>query len=273
MVAHIDFVQQHGFGFFVSFQHDHAQSMVAMIGDPRIHQLYSSIMHCLDPHFEDLSDDGPQKSKSTFEGPGPVASSTEVDFDFCDPSSLWSSTTSFPTQPAAPTSPTTFQAIASTAAFRAITFPTAFPATTANGMMSYKQFIQELEDDILPYEAERRNIRQYISTQKRTYFNAHKDEEWLKNKYHPTNLVSVIERRNELARKLAKYFHLVLQSGTLDLDPAFNPASTKEERTSEPNSDDETDVGGKRRLIQSFMIPGASRLILNKRKLLFESWT
>ncbi|KAL6519703.1 hypothetical protein OROHE_017312 [Orobanche hederae] len=53
-------------------------------------------------------------------------------------------------------------------------------------------------------------------------------------------------KRNELARKLAKDFHLVLQSGTLDLGPAFNPASTKEERTSEPNSDDETDVGGKR---------------------------
>lgn len=96
--------------------------------------------------------------------------------------------------------------------------------------MSYKQFIQELEDDILPAEAERRSdlecfrvyqfnltglapfpikvclylapcvsfpfcfianftnwlsmIRyqeyrtEYITTQKRTYFNAHKDEEW-----------------------------------------------------------------------------------------------
>lgn len=47
--------------------------------------------------------------------------------------------------------------------------------------MSYKQFIQELEDDILPSEAERRYKEyksEYISTQKRVYFNAHKDEEW-----------------------------------------------------------------------------------------------
>ena len=70
--------------------------------------------------------------------------------------------------------------------------------------MSYKQFIQELEDDVLPSEAERRYrlvqicvcplrkksnhfflLRryqeyksEYISTQKRAYFNAHKDEEW-----------------------------------------------------------------------------------------------
>ncbi|KAL9298233.1 hypothetical protein ACSQ67_024129 [Phaseolus vulgaris] len=65
------------------------------------------------------------------------------------------------------------------------------------GLMSYKQFIQELEDDILPAEAERRYQEyksEYISTQKRAYFNAHKDEEWLKDKYHPTNLLTVIER-------------------------------------------------------------------------------
>ncbi|KAH6814266.1 C2H2 zinc-finger protein SERRATE [Perilla frutescens var. frutescens] len=119
------------------------------------------------------------------------------------------------------------------------------------GMMSYKQFIQELEDDILPSEAERRYQEyktEYISTQKRTYFNAHKDEEWFKNKYHPTNLLAVIERRNELARKLAKDFQLDLQNGSLDLGPAFTPASAKkEEQASELNSDDETDVGSKRR--------------------------
>ncbi|RZC56302.1 hypothetical protein C5167_015149, partial [Papaver somniferum] len=65
------------------------------------------------------------------------------------------------------------------------------------GLMSYKQFIQELEDDILPAEAEHRYQEyrsEYISTQKRTFFDAHKDDEWLKDKYHPKNLVSVIER-------------------------------------------------------------------------------
>ncbi|PIN03922.1 C2H2 Zn-finger protein [Handroanthus impetiginosus] len=117
-------------------------------------------------------------------------------------------------------------------------------------MMSYKQFIQELEDDILPAEAERRYQEyrtEYITTQKRTYFNAHKEEEWLKDKYHPTNLLAVIERRNELARKLAKDFQLDLQNGTLDIGPSFSPSSNKAEQSSGPNSDDEADVGAKRR--------------------------
>ncbi|KAG4135419.1 hypothetical protein ERO13_D08G213400v2 [Gossypium hirsutum] len=119
------------------------------------------------------------------------------------------------------------------------------------GLMSYKQFIQELEDDILPAEAERRYQEyksEYISTQKRAFFDAHKDEEWLRDKYHPTNLVTVIERRNELARKVAKDFFLDLQSGTLDLTPGVNALSAnKSGQTSEPNSEDETDIGGKRR--------------------------
>ncbi|KAK3023684.1 hypothetical protein RJ639_044294 [Escallonia herrerae] len=69
--------------------------------------------------------------------------------------------------------------------------------------MSYKQFIQELEDDILPSEAERR----------------------LKDKYHPTNLLAVIER-----------------------GPGVNAASSmKSGQTSDLTSDDEADVAGKRR--------------------------
>ncbi|XP_019453464.1 PREDICTED: serrate RNA effector molecule-like isoform X1 [Lupinus angustifolius] len=119
------------------------------------------------------------------------------------------------------------------------------------GLMSYKQFIQELEDDILPAEAERRYQEyksEYISTQKRAYFNAHKDEEWLKDKYHPTNLLTVIERRNENARQLAKDFLLDLQSGTLDLNPGLNASkSSKSGQASEPNSEEEAETGGKRR--------------------------
>ncbi|CAJ1958651.1 unnamed protein product [Sphenostylis stenocarpa] len=119
------------------------------------------------------------------------------------------------------------------------------------GLMSYKQFIQELEDDVLPAEAERRYQEyksEYISTQKRSYFNAHKDEEWLKDKYHPTNLLTVIERRNENARRLAKDFLLDLQSGTLDLNPGLNSSSSsKSGQASEPNSEEETDGGIKRR--------------------------
>ncbi|XP_057451459.1 serrate RNA effector molecule-like isoform X2 [Lotus japonicus] len=119
------------------------------------------------------------------------------------------------------------------------------------GLMSYKQFIQELEDDVLPAEAERRYQEyksEYISTQKRAYFNAHKDEEWLKDKYHPTNLLTVIERRNENARRVAKDFLLDLQSGTLDLNSGLNSSPpNKSGQASEGNSEEETDASGKRR--------------------------
>ncbi|KAE8729512.1 Serrate RNA effector molecule [Hibiscus syriacus] len=120
-------------------------------------------------------------------------------------------------------------------------------STQREGLMSYKQFIQELEDDILPDEAERRYQEyksEYISTQKQAFFDAHKDEEWLKDKYHPTNLVTVIERRNELARTVAKEFLLDLHSGTLDLSPGVNPlVSSKPGQASDPNSEDEADIG------------------------------
>ncbi|MQL83527.1 hypothetical protein Taro_016010 [Colocasia esculenta] len=119
------------------------------------------------------------------------------------------------------------------------------------GLMSYKQFIQELEDDILPSEAERRYEEyrtEYIATQKRAYFEAHKEEDWLKDKYHPTNLVTVIERRNEHARAVAKEHLLDLHSGTLDIGPGLTASSSnKSGHGSDPNSEDEVDAGGKRR--------------------------
>ncbi|KAJ0603044.1 putative transcription factor C2H2 family [Helianthus annuus] len=115
------------------------------------------------------------------------------------------------------------------------------------GLMSYKQFIQELEDDVLPSEAHQR-YQEYISTQKRAYFDAHKGEDWLKDKYHPTNLLAVIERRNEAARKLAKEFLHDLQNGSLDLGPGVTASSAnKSGRTSNPASEDESDLAGKKR--------------------------
>ncbi|XP_031485641.1 serrate RNA effector molecule-like [Nymphaea colorata] len=122
--------------------------------------------------------------------------------------------------------------------------------TQREGLMTYKQFIQELEDDILPAEAERRYAEyrsEYIATQKRSFFDAHKDEEWLRDKYHPTNLLTVIERRNENARALAKEFLLDLQRGTVDLGPGVTALSSKPGPGSEPNSEDEADATGKRR--------------------------
>ncbi|KAL9676544.1 hypothetical protein QQ045_004758 [Rhodiola kirilowii] len=124
-------------------------------------------------------------------------------------------------------------------------------STQREGLMSYKQFIQELEDDILPSEADRRYQEyksEYIATQKRTFFAAHKDEEWLKDKYHPGNLLAVIERRNELARKVAKEFILDLQRGTLDIGPGVNAVSSnKSGQTTDPISDIETEADGKRK--------------------------
>ncbi|XP_071732463.1 serrate RNA effector molecule-like [Rutidosis leptorrhynchoides] len=119
--------------------------------------------------------------------------------------------------------------------------------TNREGLMSYKQFIQELEDDVLPSEAERRYQEyksEYISTQKQAYFDAHKGEDWLKDKYHPTNLLAVIERRNESARKLAKEFLLDLQNGSLDLGPGVTASSPNK---SNPDSEDESDLGGTRK--------------------------
>ncbi|KAF3434317.1 hypothetical protein FNV43_RR25420 [Rhamnella rubrinervis] len=92
-------------------------------------------------------------------------------------------------------------------------------STQSQGLMSYTQFIEELKDDVLPVEAGQRYKEyksEYISTQKRAFFKAHKDEEWLKDKYHPTNLQAVVQRRNEHARQAAKGFLLELQTGGLD---------------------------------------------------------
>nr|XP_048326490.1 serrate RNA effector molecule-like isoform X2 [Ziziphus jujuba var. spinosa] len=78
-----------------------------------------------------------------------------------------------------------------------------------------------------------------ISTQKRAFFNAHKDEEWLKNKYHPTNLLRIFERRNRQAQETAKKFLLYLSKGILDLSPCATAFySSKPWQNSEPNSYD-----------------------------------
>ncbi|KAL9661580.1 hypothetical protein QQ045_026404 [Rhodiola kirilowii] len=62
-------------------------------------------------------------------------------------------------------------------------------------MISYKQFTLQMEDDIEPSEAGHRYQEyssEFISTQKKNFFELHKEEEWLKEKYHP---LEVIERK------------------------------------------------------------------------------
>ncbi|CAL5024023.1 unnamed protein product [Urochloa decumbens] len=64
------------------------------------------------------------------------------------------------------------------------------------GLMTYKQFTQVLEDDVSPAQAGSRYQEyrtEYITTQKRAYFDLNKNEDWLKDMYHPTKLLSVIE--------------------------------------------------------------------------------
>lgn len=52
--------------------------------------------------------------------------------------------------------------------------------TQREGLMTYKQFIQVLEDDISPAEAEKRYQEyrtEYITTQKRAYFDLNKNDD------------------------------------------------------------------------------------------------
>ncbi|CAN6193126.1 unnamed protein product [Urochloa humidicola] len=123
--------------------------------------------------------------------------------------------------------------------------------TQREGLMTYKQFMQVLEDDISPSEAERRYQEyrtEYITTQKRAYFDLHKNEDWLKDKYHPTNLLSVIERRNERCRVMSKDFFLDLQNGTLDLGPGIIAGTaSKPGSGGDGNSDDDMDSDKRRK--------------------------
>ncbi|XP_015689645.2 serrate RNA effector molecule-like isoform X2 [Oryza brachyantha] len=122
--------------------------------------------------------------------------------------------------------------------------------TQRKGLMTYKQFTQELEDDVSPGEAENRYQEykaSYISTQKEVYFDQHKNEDWLKDMYHPTNLLSVIKRRNELCRTAAKKLILDLRSGTLDLGPGMTAgAASKSGNESDGISADDEDYDNKR---------------------------
>ncbi|KAF7083574.1 hypothetical protein CFC21_087350 [Triticum aestivum] len=123
--------------------------------------------------------------------------------------------------------------------------------TQRKGLMTYKQFILALEDDISPAEAESRYQEYktaYITTQKHAYFDLHKDDTRLKEKYHPTSLLSVIERRNEFCKAAAKSLILDLRSGTLDLGPGMTAdGSSKSGNDNCGSSGNGEDYGNKRR--------------------------
>ncbi|KAG0576174.1 hypothetical protein KC19_5G060800 [Ceratodon purpureus] len=116
------------------------------------------------------------------------------------------------------------------------------PPPRRDGLMSYKQFIVELEDDVLPGEAERRYEEyksEFITTQKRAFFEQHKDDEWLREKYDPARLEIVLVRRNENAKILSRELLGELQAGSLDLGPSV--------RSSKEDSGDDADGSSKRR--------------------------
>lgn len=92
------------------------------------------------------------------------------------------------------------------------------------GLMTYKLFITELEDDVSPSEAERRYTEyknEFISTQKKAYFEQNKQEDWLRDKYDPSRLEAVIQRRNEGCRTATRDLVSELESGSLDMGPSF----------------------------------------------------
>ncbi|PNT65874.1 hypothetical protein BRADI_3g03840v3 [Brachypodium distachyon] len=123
--------------------------------------------------------------------------------------------------------------------------------TERKGLMTYKQFCLFLEDDVSPGEAGSRYQEYktaYITTQKRAYFDLHKDEIRLKEKYHPTNLLSVIERRNGFCKAAAKDLILDLRTGVLDCGPGMTAgAASKLGNNNAGSSDNDEDYGSKRR--------------------------
>ncbi|GLJ26900.1 hypothetical protein SUGI_0526370 [Cryptomeria japonica] len=71
---------------------------------------------------------------------------------------------------------------------------------TENRLLTYKQFTLKLEDDIEPEEAHLRYEAyrtEYTRINKKSFFQSHKDEDWLKDLYHPSNIEAAIQSRKE----------------------------------------------------------------------------
>ncbi|PUZ74058.1 hypothetical protein GQ55_1G034700 [Panicum hallii var. hallii] len=118
------------------------------------------------------------------------------------------------------------------------------------GLMTYKQFTQVLEDDVSPAQAGSRYQEyrtEYIATQKRAYFDLNKNEDWLKDMYHPTKLLSVIERRNEFCKTVAKNLILDLRNGTLDLGPGVTADAPTKSGGKDGSPEDDADYGERER--------------------------
>jgi hypothetical protein len=94
----------------------------------------------------------------------------------------------------------------------------------------------ELEDNILPGEAERRYDEyktEFIRTQNRSFFEQHKDDDWLQEKCDPAWLEAVLVRRNENAKILAKELLAELQGSSLDVGQVLLDLQKKSQRMME----------------------------------------
>eukprot|EP00271_Cylindrocystis_brebissonii_P005834 TRINITY_DN18169_c0_g1_i1.p1 TRINITY_DN18169_c0_g1~~TRINITY_DN18169_c0_g1_i1.p1 ORF type:complete len:940 (+),score=181.73 TRINITY_DN18169_c0_g1_i1:351-3170(+) len=113
----------------------------------------------------------------------------------------------------------------------------------ARGLLTYKQFMLELEDDVSPTEAEKRYSAykaEYIQERKQEYFELHKGEDWLREKYDPVPLEALMLRRNEAAKSAAKEFIAALEAGVYDVGPGL---ADKERTGDDLSADDDDDDG------------------------------
>eukprot|EP00850_Spirogloea_muscicola_P013334 SM000090S24296 [mRNA] locus=s90:133745:139085:+ [translate_table: standard] len=125
------------------------------------------------------------------------------------------------------------------------------PRRGEGGMMTYKQFMLELEDDVSPAESLQRYEeykKECTDSQKKAFFAQHKEEDWLKDKYEPGRLESIMARRNENAVTSSKDFLAELQAGKLECGPAATRS------IADAPSDEDADHGAKRRRHSSHQV-------------------
>ncbi|UJR38183.1 hypothetical protein I4U23_030857 [Adineta vaga] len=86
-------------------------------------------------------------------------------------------------------------------------------------MYSFKHFLQEQDDNIDQEEAVKRYNdykNDFRKTQIAEFFNAHKDEDWLKHKYYPDEYPKRREEQREIIKKRLDIFMELYQKGYLD---------------------------------------------------------
>ncbi|CAI6000520.1 unnamed protein product, partial [Closterium sp. NIES-65] len=66
----------------------------------------------------------------------------------------------------------------------------------ADGPLTYKQFIADLDDDVSPADAEKRYLdykTKFVAAQKKAFFHDHRNDEWLRALYDPARLESLVD--------------------------------------------------------------------------------